>query len=104
MQTVSSVVEQPFIVHKRLSFGRELRSVGSQLSMDGMRLDVPGTMVEDSPFMWLEFSPTEGEEQIRALGEVVERSPFGVRVRFKHLFPDQKRRLAILLDEQAACH
>ncbi len=77
---------EPFVVKERLG---------------GLDLDTPSDVLADKRYMWLEFSPASNEERIRALGEITERTHAGVRVRFKHLFPDQKRRLAIMLDESA---
>jgi len=88
-----------FVVKNRLGPGREFRSFGSHLTMDGLVLDTTADLAGDQRFLWMEFS-TPANERISALGEITERSEAGVSVRFKHLFPDQRRKLAIMLDEQ----
>jgi hypothetical protein len=92
---------EPFVVKERLGNDMEMHGMGSNLTLDGLDLDTPSDVLADKRYMWLEFSPASNEERIRALGEITERTHAGVRVRFKHLFPDQKRRLAIMLDESA---
>ena len=90
-----------FVVKERLGTGMEFHGIGTNLSLDGLDLDTPSDVLSNSRFVWLEFAPEAEQDRIKALGEIMERTPLGVRVRFKHLFPDQRRKLAIMLDEDA---
>lgn len=68
-------------------------------------LDLQGLSLAEAPsavlgrYVWLDLDVDEGEP-VRALGEVVGPSPaseLAWAIRFKHLFPDQKKRLAAAL-------
>lgn len=83
-----------YIVKQILDGHRQYHAVGNNLSMTGIVLDTPAEALADSRYMWLEFGIPGSSDKIKALGEITERNPFGVTVRFKHLFPDQKARLA----------
>ena len=96
MPTINS-----FVVKERLGTGMEFRGIGSNLSLDGLDLDTPSDVLSSSRFVWLEFAPESKQDHIKALGEIMERTPLGVRVKFKHLFPDHRRKLAIMLDDDA---
>jgi hypothetical protein len=91
-------MDTPFVVKEKLQFGREYHGMARGLSMEGLELDTPGSLLQDDRFMWLEFSLADSQERIKALGEIVERQPTAVRVRFKHLYPSDRRKLAIFLD------
>jgi len=99
--SAGALIDRPFIVKERIGFGREFRGMGNNLTMEGLELDTPAEVLEGSRFVWLEFAVIDGGKTIRALGEITERSQFTVKVKFKHLFPDDKRKLAIVLDTTA---
>jgi len=87
-------VQKGIHVRQILGNDRELSAMASDISMDGIQLDMPAELLSQIRYMWLEFGLPESNRKIRALGEITERSAFSVKVRFKHIFPDQKRALA----------
>jgi len=92
---------KPFPVREFLSFNREMECSGEGLSLEGMTLLTPGDLLAHDRYLWVEFGLGGEGETIRALGEITERTPADVKVRFKHLFPQDKRKLAIFLDPEA---
>ena len=69
-----------------------VEGTGDKINGDGMTV----TGVQDvdlGPFVWCDIGLPGGD--IKALGEVTRRDPLAlaIEVRFKHLFPDAKRRL-----------
>ncbi len=71
-------------------------------------LDLQGLSLAEAPsavlgrYVWLDLDVDEGEP-VHALGEVVGPSPaaeLAWAIRFKHLFPDQRRRLAAALQRE----
>jgi len=101
MQQQGQAVEKQvtYIVKQSLDGKTQHQSVGNNLSMTGIVLDTPAEALKDNRFMWLEFNLPGTGDRIRALGEITDRQPFGVTVRFKHLFPDQRTKLAGFLGE-----
>ncbi len=76
-----------------------LRDNDMELHAD--HVDAQGLSLRDSAqvhlgrFVWMDLELPEGEP-VRALGEVLPRrnpTSLALEIRFKHLFPDQKRRL-----------
>lgn len=102
MQTAGVFPEMGhFVVKERFGDDIEMHGMGSNLSLQGLDIDTPGELLAGERYVWLEFSPDDSEDRVTALGEITERHSLGVRVEFKHLFPDYRRKLAILLDEEA---
>jgi hypothetical protein len=92
---------QPFVVKETIKPGIELHSMARDLSIEGMVLDTPPELLENSRYLWLEFGLQDKDDRVKALAEITEKDHFGVKVRFKHMFPDHKRKLAIFLDREA---
>jgi len=92
---------QPFVVKETIKPGIEFHSMARDLSIEGMVLDTPPDLLENSRYIWLEFGLDDGEDRVKALAEITEKDQLGVKVRFKHMFPDHKRKLAIFLDKEA---
>ncbi len=92
---------QPFVVKETIKPGIELHSMARDLSLEGMVLDTPPELLENSRYLWLEFGLQDKDNRVKALAEITEKDTFGVKVRFKHMFPDHKRKLAIFLDREA---
>lgn len=95
---VGAMIDRPFVVKNTLSFGRELHGMGNNLSMNGMMLETPAEVLDEERFLWLEFQLDDSGHRIKALGEIVERQDSGVKIRFKHLYPSDRKKLAIQLD------
>jgi hypothetical protein len=83
-----------YIVKQSLDGKTQHQAVGNNLSMTSITLDTPAEALKDSRYMWLEFGLPGSSDKIKALGEITDRSTFGVTVKFKHLFPDHKAKLA----------
>ena len=83
--------------HIRLEQERECTAVVVALNKAGMTLQLADSS-ELTLFMWVRFEiPNQGGD-CTALCEVIERSENRVRVRFKHLFPRERRALEQALD------
>jgi hypothetical protein len=93
--------QQAFVVTEQLGRNLEFQGMGTNLTMDGLEVDTPGRTLAGREFVWLEFGLADTDERVKALGQITERSEVGIKFRFKHLFPDQRRKLAIFLDEDA---
>ncbi len=103
MQMVGATPEiGHFVVKERFGHDIELHGMGSNLSLQGLDIDTPGDLLAGERYVWLEFSPDASEDRVTALAEITERHSRGVHLKFKHLFPDHKRKLAIMLDEDSA--
>lgn len=100
-QAMIMPTEQAFVVKEQLGRNLEFHGMGTNLTMDGLEVDTPGKTLAGREYVWLEFGLADTEERIRALGQITERSELGIKFRFKHLFPDHRRKLAIFLDEDA---
>jgi len=100
-QAAMMPTEQAFVVKEQLGRNLEFQGMGSNLTMEGLEVDTPGNILAGREFVWLEFGLSDPDDRIRALGQITERSEHGIKFRFKHLFPDHKRKLAIFLDEEA---
>ena len=68
----------------------------AEISDEGMTITGVGD-VDLGRFVWCDIAFPQGS--VRALGEVTRRDPLqlALQVRFKHLFPDARRRLLTLL-------
>ncbi len=100
MQAITATPQgKHFVVKNRFGKDIEMHAMGTNLSLCGLDLDTPGDLVAGERFVWLEFSPSDSQDRVKALGEITDRTANGVRVQFKHLFPDHRRKLAIMLDE-----
>ena len=66
----------------------------------GLRLRYP-TAMPPGRFLWLDIEVRDGDEPVHALGEVVshEAVALALDIKFKHLFPDQRRRLLAALGQ-----
>lgn len=95
-------MNMPFVVKEFFGSNQVLHAMGNQLTTEGMVLDNPATLLEQYRFMWLEFTLPGSSAPIRALGEVVGRDEGSVQVKFKHVFPDQKRKLASYFASQVS--
>ncbi len=71
----------------------ELEAEAESIDADGVHLSDVG-QVDLGRYVWMDLNVDEGEP-VRALGEVQPRDPLtlALDIKFKHLFPDQKRRL-----------
>ncbi len=92
-------------VTHRASAGRAFETPIVSVDREGLEVtDIPNTM-DDVRFVWLEFGvPNEPGKSIKALGEIEPPPSEGLarRVRFKHLFPDQRARLDDLVQRRMA--
>jgi hypothetical protein len=74
------------------------RDADAELTADvqagGLRLRYPST-VPLGRFLWLDIDLSDGNEPVHALGEVLPQDALALAldIKFKHLFPDQRRRL-----------
>ncbi len=93
MLTNETAQSNTFEVVEILGNQQPIKTSGSTLTQEGLVLDTPSEVLATNRFMWLEFGLPNSEERIKALAEIIERSPFQVKVRFKHLFPDQRKKL-----------
>lgn len=100
-------------LHTRTATSDPDREVTADVDEDGLVLrdDVDLGREAGSRYVWLDFDLADGnDEPVRALGEVMPRSqPEGrhapgkdamglaLDIKFKHLFPDHKRRLLVAL-------
>lgn len=91
-----------FEVKETLGGNQVIMASGNSLGHDGMVLDTPAQLLSDNRFLWLEFGLPATQERVKALAEVTERGPFHVKVRFKHLFPDQRKKLNDFLASQVS--
>ena len=71
----------------------DLETQAESIDLDGVHLNDVGAL-ELGRYVWMDLNVDEGEP-VRALGEVQPRDPLTLALdsKFKHLFPDQKRRL-----------
>lgn len=92
---------KPFPVREILSFNREIKGLGQGLSLDGLTLYTPGELLAHDRFLWVEFKLGNRQDVIRVLGEITERGSQEVKVRFKHIFPHDRRKLADFLNVKA---
>lgn len=102
MQQTSIQIDDSVVVKNILGNDRAIHALGNGLSMDGITLDTPPKLLENQKYMWLEFGLPEGGARIKALGEITEKNKFSIKVRFKHMFPDQKETLAAYLDTKVS--
>ncbi len=91
-----------FQVKETLGPNLAMEATGSQLTAEGMTLLSTASLLEQHRFMWLEFQLPGQSGPLKALAEVVHRNQDEVRVRFKHLFPDHRSRLAAFLATQVS--
>jgi len=84
----------------RLEEERECTAVVVALNEAGMTLQLAEDS-ESTPFMWVHFEIPNQGGNCTALCEVIERSDQRVRVRFKHLFPRERRALESALSTQS---
>jgi hypothetical protein len=79
--------------------GDDREATATRVDADGM-LIVDAGDVDIGRFVWLDVDMPD-DEPVRALGEVLWRDPVSLAldIKFKHLFPDQKRRLMRALDK-----
>lgn len=81
------------IVTQRFSNKVKFTATAVELTEEGMTLEGPAYPADMDPrYVWLEFGLGSEEQKISALGEIVDSGP-NTRVRFKHIFPDYKRKL-----------
>lgn len=97
LQAPNITIDETFVVKEILDGERHYHALGNGLSLEGIELDTPAELLADDRFLWLEFNLPETREKIRALGEITDRKTFSVSVKFKHLFPDQRAKLARFL-------
>lgn len=74
--------------------GPERETTADHIDADGVRLRDPEA-VPRARFVWLDLD-LPGGEPVRALGEVLPRrdaTSLALDIKFKHLFPDDRRRL-----------
>ncbi len=71
----------------------DIETQADSIDQDGVHLNDVG-QVDLGRYVWMDLNVDEGEP-VRALGEVQPRDPLtlALDIKFKHLFPDQKRRL-----------
>jgi len=69
------------------------------LNMAGMTLQLSGAS-DSTNFMWVRFEIPNNGGSCTALCEVIERSGTRIRVRFKHLFPNERRALQNAIGEE----
>ena len=84
-------------------FGEQTSISGSVTSLDARGLTI--RLEEPAPsarHCWVRFDLPRGSKSCLALGEVVEYRDALLRVRFKHLFPDDRRALRRALTSAAA--
>ena len=86
-----------FEVLEILGTHKTVKASGMNLTQEGMVLDTPAERLATNKFMWLEFGLPQSQERIKALAEIVDRSPSQVKVKFKHLFPGQRKKLDAFL-------
>lgn len=78
----------------------DLEALAERVDADGLVLRDPGDL-ELGRYVWLDVDVADDGEPVRALGEVLpRRDPTSVAldIKFKHLFPDQRRRLLRALE------
>jgi hypothetical protein len=87
-------------LHARTATSEPDCELTADVDEEGLSLRDPGD-VELGRYIWLDFDLADGDEEpVRALGEVLpRRDAMGVAldIKFKHLFPDHKRRLLVAL-------
>lgn len=97
MLTNDTMQGKSFEVVEILGNQQPIKASGNHLTTEGLVLETPSEVLATNRFMWLEFGLPNSQERIKALAEIIERSPFQVKVRFKHLFPDQRKKLQAYL-------
>ena len=83
--------------HIRLEQAKECAAHVVALNTSGMTLQLEPTM-EATQFMWVRFEIPNAGGNCNALCEVIERSDQRVRVRFKHIFPNERLALELALN------
>ena len=83
--------------HIRLQQEQECTAVVVALNKAGLTLQL-GSSSDATRFMWVRFEIPNQGGSCTALCEVIEQSENRVRVRFKHLFPRERRALEQALD------
>lgn len=78
----------------RVRSGQADAELTADVDAHGLRLRYP-TAMPPGRFLWLDIEVRDGDEPVHALGEVVGREALALAldIKFKHLFPDQRRRL-----------
>lgn len=102
MQQTGIHIDDSFVVKEILGDDRHIHALGNGLSMNGITLDTPSNLLGSQKYLWLEFGLPDGGGRIKALAEITEKKKFSVKVRFKHMFPDQKKVLAEYLDARVS--
>ncbi len=95
--TTDPVPRYPVLVRGSSSHGgHDADGVVAQLTDDGARIEGVGD-VQLGRYVWLDMDLPGGD--VRALGEIERRDglELALEVRFKHLFPDHRRRLRAAL-------
>jgi len=88
----------PMKVRQILSSSVSRDVMAQRLSLEGMEMGADVPHLHGVRFVWLEFTlPGDPGGRIRALGEVPPESTGAQYIRFKHLFPDYRRRVAQFL-------
>lgn len=82
-----------FDVVEILGNQQAIKASGTTLTQEGLILNTPSEVLATNRYLWLEFGLPDSKEKIKALAEIIERSPFQTKVRFKHIFPDQRKKL-----------
>lgn len=72
----------------------DVETRAGSIDSDGVHLQDVG-QVDLGRYVWMDLDLAEGEDPVRALGEVQPRDPLtlALDIKFKHLFPDHRRRL-----------
>ena len=81
-------------LHRAAAQGEpECEAMADHIDADGLHLRDAGDL-DLGRYVWLDLE-LPGDEPVRALGEVLPRDPTSIAldIKFKHLFPDQRRRL-----------
>ncbi len=92
-------------VRQRFGDAEAVPCLMTSLALDCATLEQCGARLGESRYVWLDFVLPDGNERtIRALGEVATRDAERdvYRVRFKHLFPDHRRRVESFLRSRVA--
>ncbi len=92
---------RPVKIHHRDATAAPESEGTCDVDADGMRLH-GGEVPDNVRYLWLDVDVGEAEP-VRALGEVLRRTDpttIALEIKFKHLFPDHKRRLMAALRSQ----